>query len=59
MTSTFCRRVCPGPQVRSAYLHFLGYAEAFYQALAAKLQACSAGFSLIIEVYHTLHCMFM
>lgn len=57
MISTFCRRVCP--QVRSAYLHFLGYAEAFYQALAAKLQACSASFSLLIKVYHTLHCMFM
>lgn len=26
-------------QVRSAYLHFLGYGEAFYQVLAAKLQA--------------------
>lgn len=28
-----------GAQVRSAFLHFLGCSEAFYQALAAKLQA--------------------
>ena len=31
-------RAC-GAQVRSAFLHFLGCAEAVYQALAAKLQA--------------------